>query len=94
MARSTRHAGAVPLSNLEAAVLDFERNWWTADQPKDAAIAEQFALTTAEYYELLNNLIDSDEALEHDPLVVRRLRRMRDRRRQERYDELADGSSS
>ena len=40
-------------------------------------IAEQFSLTTAEYYDQLHALIDSDEALEHDPLVVRRLRRMR-----------------
>ncbi len=89
-----RHAGAVPLSPMEASILDFERSWWADDQPKDAAIADRFALTVAEYYELLNTLIDSDEALEHDQMVVRRLRRMRDRRRRERFDEIADGSSS
>ena len=94
IALAAGHAGGVPLSPMEAAVLDFERSWWSDDQPKDAAIADQFALTTAEYYELLNTLIDSDEALEHDPLVVRRLRRMRDRRRRERFDELADGAGS
>ena len=94
MALAAGHAGAVPLSAMEAAVLDFERSWWADDQPKDQAIADQFALTTAEYYELLNSLIDSDEALAHDPLVVRRLRRMRDRRRSERFDEIADGSGS
>lgn len=75
-------------------MLEFERSWWADDQPKDAAIADRFALTTAEYYEVINTLIDSDEALEHDPMVVRRLRRMRDRRRQERFDEIADGAGS
>ena len=68
---------------MEMLLIEFERTWWADDQPKDAAIAEQFSLTTAEYYEQLHALIDSDEALEHDPLVVRRLRRMRDRRRRE-----------
>lgn len=94
MALRTGHAGAVPLTNDEAAILEFERTWWAGDQPKDDAIADRFALTTAEYYEALNSLIDSDEALAHDPLVVRRLRRMRDRRRRERYGEIADGAGS
>lgn len=75
-------------------LIEFERTWWEADQPKDAAIADQFSLTTAEYYEQLHALIDSDEALEHDPLVVRRLRRMRDRRRRERFGEIADSATS
>ena len=79
---------------MEMLLIEFERTWWADDQPKDAAIAEQFALTTAEYYEQLHALIDSDEALEHDPLVVRRLRRMRDRRRRERFGEIADSSGT
>lgn len=90
----TGNADSVPLSKLEVSILEFERTWWTDDQPKDAAIADQFALTTAEYYELLTTLVDSDEALEHDPLVIRRLRRMRDRRRRERIDDIADTSGS
>jgi hypothetical protein len=82
----------VPLSKFEQALLEFERTWWSEDQPKEAAIAEQFHLTTAEYYEQLQALIESDQALSHDPLVVRRLRRMRDRRRRERFGEMADGT--
>ncbi|MEM7093387.1 MAG: DUF3263 domain-containing protein [Actinomycetota bacterium] len=84
----------MPLSPLEASILEFERSWWSDDQPKDTAIADRFSLTVGEYYEMLNELIDRDEALDHDQLVVRRLRRMRDRRRQERFDEIADGASS
>ena len=88
----TRNAHAVSLSKFEQALLDFERTWWSEDQPKEAAIADQFRLTTAEYYEQLQALIESDQALSHDPLVVRRLRRMRDRRRRERFGEMADGT--
>ena len=91
---STGHAASVALSKMDMLLIEFERTWWADDQPKDAAIAEQFSLTTAEYYEQLHALIDSDEALEHDPLVVRRLRRMRDRRRRERFGEIADSSGS
>ena len=94
MGVSTGNARWVPLSNMEMLLIEFERTWWSDDQPKDAAIAEQFSLTTAEYYEQLHALIDSDEALEHDPLVVRRLRRMRERRRRERFGEIADSSGS
>lgn len=91
---ATGHAQGVPLSKTEMQLIEFERTWWADDQPKDAAIADQFSLTTAEYYEQLHALIDSDEALQHDPLVVRRLRRMRDRRRKERFGEIADSSGS
>ena len=94
MGPATGNARVVPLSKRDMLIIEFERTWWADDQPKDAAIAEQFSLTTGEYYEQLHALIDSDEALEHDPLVIRRLRRMRDRRRRERYGDTADGAGS
>jgi len=94
MGARTGNAHCVPLSPVEMSLIEFERTWWSDDQPKDAAIAEQFSLTTAEYYEQLHALIDSDEALAHDPLVVRRLRRMRDRRRRERFGDMADSAGS
>lgn len=90
----TGNALRVPLSKLEQDLLAFERTWWADDQPKDAAIADQFSLTTAEYYEQLHQLIDSEEAMAHDPMVVRRLRRMRDRRRRERQGDIVDGTGS
>lgn len=93
LGRPTGHPHGVPLTKLEIELIEFERTWWADDQPKEAAIAEQFSLTTAEYYEQLRALIDSDEALAHDPLVIRRLRRMRDRRRRERLGEVADAGS-
>lgn len=80
----------MPLSKLETDLLEFERTWWLEDQPKPQAVAERFGLTLAEYHDQLHKLIDSDEALGADSLLVRRLRRDRDRRRRERREEVAD----
>lgn len=72
------------LSQAEVAVLDFEARWWTYPGPKDSAIRDVFAMTSVRYYQVLNTLIDLPTALEHDPLLVKRLRRLRARRTSER----------
>lgn len=69
------------LNEREQAILDFERSWWKLQGPKEAAIRERFALSTTRYYQLLNELLDTPAAMEYDPLVVRRLQRLRTRRR-------------
>jgi len=80
------------LSDRDKAILDFERGWWRLPGSKEAAIREQFDLSTTRYYELLGALLDSSEANDYDPLVVRRLRRLRDRRRRARFEgRSADG---
>jgi len=68
------------LSDLEVRILDFERQWWKYAGAKDAAIKELFDLSTRSYYELLNNLIDREDALTASPLLVKRLRRLRQAR--------------
>ena len=68
------------LSDLEVRILDFERQWWKHAGAKDAAIKELFDLSTRSYYELLNNLIDREDALTASPLLVKRLRRLRQAR--------------
>ncbi len=80
------------LSARDLAILSFEQSLWTEAGPKEEAIASELGLTVTRYYELLNNLIDRPEAEAHDPMVVRRLRRMRDQRRQSRQDLLAKAS--
>lgn len=76
-------AGGV-LNEQERAILDFEGNWWTHQGDKDALVLERFGLPPDRYTALLAELVDRPEALAHDPLVVRRLRRMRDRSRRDR----------
>lgn len=74
------------LTERDCAIIEFERTWWAEDGSKESIIRERFELSTTRYYELLADLIDSDEAYEHDPLVIRRLRRLRDRRRKARFE--------
>ena len=68
------------LSDLEVRILDFERQWWKYAGAKDAAIKELFQISAKEYFELLNNLIDRPDALAAAPLLVKRLRRLREAR--------------
>jgi hypothetical protein len=71
---------APTLSDLEVRILDFERQWWKYAGAKDAAIKELFNIPAKQYYELLNNLIDRPDALAASPLLVKRLRRLREAR--------------
>jgi hypothetical protein len=72
------------LTDLESRILDFERNWWRFAGAKESAIKDLFDLTAARYYQLLNDLIDRDDALAASPVLVKRLRRLREARMQAR----------
>ena len=72
------------LTDLETRILDFERNWWRFAGAKETAIKELFDLTAPRYYQLLNDLIDRDDALAASPMLLKRLRRMREARMQAR----------
>lgn len=67
------------LSEHDQAILRLERSWWETGRPKDDLIAA-LGCTAHEYAERLAALVDSQEALALEPLLVRRLRRERDRR--------------
>jgi hypothetical protein len=62
------------------AILAFERRWWRHAGAKEQAIRDDFGLSAARYYQLLGALIDMPAALAHDPMLVKRLQRMRDAR--------------
>ncbi len=68
------------LSDLETKILDFEANWWRFAGDKESAIKELFDLSAPRYYQLLNDLIDRDDALMAAPMLVKRLRRLREAR--------------
>lgn len=74
------------LTTRDKAILDFERSWWNETGPKETLIQERFELSASRYYEILGALIESPEAYAYDPLGVRRLRRLRDRRRRARQE--------
>ncbi len=64
------------LTGADELVLDFERSWWRATDDKDSAIRACFGTTAPVYYRRLARLIEHPAALAHDPLLVRRLRRL------------------
>ena len=72
------------LSELDLRILAFERRGWRSPGVKEQAIAEVLDLTATRYYQLLNELIDRPEALEADPVLVKRLQAQRARRQRMR----------
>jgi hypothetical protein len=72
------------LSERDRGILDFERQWWKYAGAKEAAVRDKFDMSSTRYYQVLNALIDRGDALEHDPLLVRRLRRLRAARQRQR----------
>jgi hypothetical protein len=73
-------AGSRALGPRDEAVLAFERRWWSEPGAKEQAIRAEFGLSAARYYQVLGALLDSPLALAHDPMLVKRLQRMRDAR--------------
>lgn len=72
------------LSERDARVLEFEHTWWQYPGAKEEAIRELFDMSATRYYQVLNAIIDMPAALEHSPMLVKRLRRMRDARQKAR----------
>ena len=72
------------LSQRDREILEFERHWWKYAGAKEQAVREKFDMSATRYYQVLNALIDRPEALEADPLLVRRLRRLRASRQRQR----------
>ena len=70
-------AQRVGLDERSEQILLFERQWWKHAGAKEQAIRETFELTSTRYYQLLNRLLDDPRALEFDPALVNRLRRLR-----------------
>lgn len=68
------------LDELSLRMLDFEREWASRVGAKDAAIRAEFSIPAARYYQMLFALLDSPVALRSDPLLIRRLQRLRDAR--------------
>jgi hypothetical protein len=72
------------LDQRSTEVLDFEREAWKLTVTKERAIRERFGFSPSRYHQLLHRIIDRPEALIYDPMLVRRLRRVREVRRRAR----------
>jgi hypothetical protein len=69
-----------PLTERELQILAFESKWWKHAGSKEQAIRDSFGLSSTRYYQLLNGLLDNPAALEKDPVLIARLRRLRSTR--------------
>jgi hypothetical protein len=72
------------LSERDQRILAFERQWWKHAGAKEQAIREQFDMSATRYYQVLNALVDKPEAFAHDPMLIKRLRRLRAARQRAR----------
>jgi len=76
--------GGNRLTEREAEILAFERQWWKYAGAKETAVRDLFDMSATRYYQVLNALIDRPEALVADPMLVKRLRRLRATRQRTR----------
>jgi hypothetical protein len=76
----SRDDGGSGLDDRAIRVLAFEARAWQHAGLKAEAIREEFGISAARYYRILGDLIDSPAALRHDPMLVKRLQRMREAR--------------
>ncbi|MEN3356810.1 MAG: hypothetical protein V7637_792 [Mycobacteriales bacterium] len=72
------------LTRRDREILSFERQWWKYAGAKEQAIRDLFDMSATRYYQVLNALIDRPEALAADPMLVKRLRRLRASRQRAR----------
>ncbi|CAL8974900.1 MAG: hypothetical protein BGO38_18090 [Cellulomonas sp. 73-145] len=76
--------GSTGLSERDQQVLTFERQWWKYAGAKEQAVRELFDMSATRYYQVLNGLLDDPAALAFDPMLVKRLRRLRSSRQRAR----------
>lgn len=77
------------LSVKDKMTLDLEASWFKYAGAKEARIRVEFDESPTRYYQRLNRLIDQPDVLAYAPLVVKRLRRLRDLRREARSSRRA-----
>ena len=82
--RLDNEAAGSSLSQRDRQILEFERQWWKYAGAKEQAIRELFDMSATRYYQIINALIDNPDALAFDPMLVKRLRRMRAARQRAR----------
>jgi hypothetical protein len=79
-----RRAHSDELARREHEILAFEAQWWKYAGAKEQAIRELFDMSATRYYQVLNALIDKPAAMAADPMLVKRLRRLRASRQRTR----------
>ncbi|MDJ1372059.1 DUF3263 domain-containing protein [Gulosibacter molinativorax] len=85
MSLSPSPIGESSLSELERRILDFEDAHPQHSRAKEDSIRADFGYSSTRYYQILGTLMESPDALRENPLLIKRLHRIRDRKRARRY---------
>jgi hypothetical protein len=72
------------LTERDREMLALERLWWQYAGAKEQTVREKFGVSMTTYYARLNRLVEREDAMAFDPLLVKRLRRLRDERKRSR----------
>ena len=83
-ARQGESASSGELSDRDREIIAFERQWWKYAGAKEQAVRELFDMSATRYYQVLNALIDNPSALAADPMLIKRLHRLRASRQRAR----------
>jgi hypothetical protein len=81
------------LSDRDRQIIAFERQWWKYAGAKEQAIRELFDMSATRYYQVLNALIDNPAALQADPMLIKRLSRLRATRQRARSARRLDAQA-
>lgn len=65
------------LTELGRGIVAFERQWWKHGGSKERAVRELFDLSPNRYEQLLDALIAEPAARRYDPMLMKRLRKLR-----------------
>lgn len=64
------------MTPLQRMIVDFESQYWTHRGDKEHAIRDTFEFGVARYYQLLVAALNEETVLQHNPVLVNRLRRI------------------
>jgi len=70
-----------PLTEGDRELLAFEKTWWHYPGAKETEIRRHFGMSATRYYQALNALIDNPAAELAEPMLIKRLRRLREARK-------------
>ena len=76
--RKTENTRKSALTDLERAMIALEKRHWKYQGTKEKAITA-LGLTPIAYYQKLNTMIDSQRVIAAEPILMHRLREVRDR---------------
>ena len=93
VATQTKTTPSGELSDRDREIIAFERQWWKCAGAKEQAIRELFDMNATRYYQVLNALIDNPAALEADPMLIKRLHRLRATRQRARSARRLDAQA-